>query len=59
MSSYVNRKKELEGKIDFPPMTIGDISIGVRLNKVNWFKGLIREIRFHPQALNTLAMQQL
>jgi hypothetical protein len=59
MSSYVNRRKELEGDIVFPPMTTGDISLGVRLNKVNWFKGLIREIRFHPAALDPLAMQHL
>lgn len=59
MSSYVNGKKELEGIVDFPAMTNGDISIGVRLNKVNWFKGLIKEIRFHPAALDPLAMQHL
>lgn len=59
MTSYVNRKKELEGTIDFPPMTNGNISLGVRLNKVNWFKGLIKEIRFHRAALDTTAMQHL
>ena len=59
MSSYVNGKKELEGIVDFPPMTSGNISIGVRLNKVDWFKGLIKEIRFHPAALNPLDMQHL
>ena len=57
MLSYVNGKKELEGIVDFPPMTSGDISIGVRLNKVNWFKGLIKEIRFHPAALDSLTLQ--
>ena len=57
MSSYINGKKELEGIVDFPPMTSGNISIGVRLNKVNWFKGLIKEIRFHPAALDSLTLQ--
>jgi hypothetical protein len=59
MTSYVNSKKELEGEIDFPPMTSGNISLGVRLNKVNWFKGLIREIRFHPAALDQSALQRM
>jgi hypothetical protein len=59
MSSYVDGKKELQGTIDFPAMTSGNIALGVRLNKVNWFKGLIREVRFHPAALDTAAMQHL
>ena len=54
MSSYINGKKELEGEIDFPAMTKGNISLGVRLNKVNWFKGQIREIRFHSEVLDGL-----
>lgn len=48
MFSYINGKKELEGEMDFSPMTKGDFSLGVRLNKVNWFKGQIRKILFHP-----------
>jgi hypothetical protein len=56
MTSYINRQKELEGELDFPSMTTGSIAIGVRLNRVNWFKGLIKEIRFHPKALDTLSM---
>jgi hypothetical protein len=51
MYSYINGQKELEGDIDFPPMTKGNISLGVRLNKVNWFRGQIQEICFHPKAL--------
>jgi hypothetical protein len=58
MTSYVNSKKELEGTIDIPPMTTGDISMGVRLNKVNWYKGLIKEIRFHSSPLDTSTMQK-
>lgn len=52
MRSYINGKKELEGELDFPSMTKGKISLGVRLNKINWFKGQIREIRFHPVVLD-------
>ena len=59
MTSYINRQQELEGELDFPSMTTGNIAIGVRLNKVNWFKGLIKEIRFHSKALNTVSMQHL
>lgn len=46
MTHYVNGKKELEGKIAFEPMTAGRTSIGVRQNKVSWYKGCIRELRF-------------
>ena len=59
MYSYVNGKKELEGEIDFPPMTMGQISFGARLNKMNWFKGQIREVRFHPATLVADALQHL
>ena len=58
MASYVNGIKELEGDINFAPLTQGEISVGVRLNKVSWFKGLIREIRFHPKALNSSMLQK-
>jgi Concanavalin A-like lectin/glucanases superfamily len=57
MYSYINGKKELEGEIDFPPMTKGNISLGVRLNKVNWFKGQIQEIRFHSEVLQAQYLQ--
>lgn len=58
MTSYVNAAKELEGDVNFVPMTTGQISLGVRLNKVNWFKGLISEIRFNPAALDPSALQR-
>lgn len=58
MTSYVNADKELEGDVNFVPMTAGQISLGVRLNKVNWFKGRIREIRFHAGALEKSALQR-
>jgi hypothetical protein len=58
MTSYVNGVKELEGDTNFTTVTSGEISLGVRLNKVNWFKGLIREIRFHPAALDQSALRQ-
>jgi len=57
MTSFVNGKKELEGKFNFSAMTKGNISLGVRLNKVDWFKGQIKEIRFHPEALKSQGLQ--
>lgn len=47
MYTYIDGKKELESEVDFPVMTKGNISLGVRLNKKNWFKGQIREVRFY------------
>lgn len=58
LSSYVNGVKELEGPVNFPVMKSGQISIGVRLNKVSWFKGAISEARFHPEALAASALQK-
>ncbi|MCU7551997.1 LamG domain-containing protein [Chitinophagaceae bacterium LB-8] len=51
MAHFINGVKELEGAIGLEPMNKGQISLGVRLNKVNWFKGWIKEVRFHPEAL--------
>ena len=42
MSSYVNGVKELEGKVSFSPMKPGQMSLGVRLNRVYWFIGSIK-----------------
>jgi hypothetical protein len=51
MSHYVNGVLELEGAVEFPPMSAGRTSIGVRQNRVSWFKGAISEVRFTPGAL--------
>jgi hypothetical protein len=59
MRSYVNGKKELEDTISLPPFAAGSLSLGVRLNKVNWYKGLIKEMRFHSTALNSHKLQRL
>lgn len=48
---YVNGRRELDGKITFGPLGEGRTSIGVRQNRVSWFKGKIRAIRFTPAAL--------
>lgn len=57
MTSYVDGVKELEGEVAFPPMVPGRVSLGVRQNKVYWFKGGISEVRFHPAALSPGQLQ--
>ena len=51
MSHYIDGELELAGEVEFPPMTTGRTSIGVRQNRVSWFKGAIAEVRFTPAAL--------
>jgi hypothetical protein len=51
MSHYVNGELDLSGEVEFPPMGPGRSSIGVRQNRVSWFKGAIAELRFTPAAL--------
>jgi hypothetical protein len=59
MQAYVNGRKELEGQIPFSPFTIGQTSIGVRLNLVNWYKGAIYKIKITPLKLEpVLFMKQ-
>ena len=57
LTGFVNGAKEMEGDIAFPSMKDGRISLGVRQNKVSWFKGAIREVRFHPTALTADQLQ--
>jgi Concanavalin A-like lectin/glucanases superfamily len=58
MAHYIDGVMELEGKVNFAPMTAGQISLGVRQNKVFWFKGGIAEVRFHPAALTPEQLQR-
>ena len=57
MTHYIDGVKELEGEVAFTPMVAGQISLGVRQNKVYWFKGGIREVRFHTGALGAAELQ--
>jgi hypothetical protein len=56
MTHYVDGKKELEGPVAFGPLGPGRVSIGVRQNKVSWFKGRIRQVRITPSALPATAL---
>jgi len=51
MSHYVNGVKEAEGPAAFGSTGPGRTSIGVRQNRVSWFKGAIRTIRITPEVL--------
>jgi hypothetical protein len=51
MSHFVNGRQELSGVTRFAPLGRGRTSIGVRLNRVSWFKGLIHSLRVTPDAL--------
>ncbi|MDI1336557.1 MAG: hypothetical protein PSU94_10295 [Lacunisphaera sp.] len=59
MTHFINGEKELEADVEFGPMTAGRISLGVRQNKVYWFKGRIAEVRFHPAALAPVQLQRM
>ena len=59
MTNYINGVKELSGEVVLPPMAEGRISIGVRQNKVCWYKGAIREIQFHSVALPPDALRRV
>lgn len=58
MSHYVDAGKQLEGAVIFPPMDAGRISLGVRQNRVHWFKGCIAQVRFTPAALPATDLQR-
>lgn len=51
MAHYVDGRREGAGAVVFGPLGAGRTSIGVRQNRVSWFKGRIRTIRFTPAAL--------
>lgn len=51
MTSFIDGVKELEGPVAFAPMGEGKLSLGVRQNRVFWFKGAVKELRFTPAAL--------
>ena len=51
MRHYIDGKLEMSGKIVFKPMGKGRVSIGVRQNKVYWYKGAVRMVSFASKAL--------
>lgn len=51
MRHYVDGKQEMSGPLTIAPLEQGQTSIGVRMNRVFWFKGAIRKTRFTGKAL--------
>ena len=51
MRHYVDGKLELAGKLTIKPFGKGRASIGVRQNKIYWFKGAVRKLKFTSRAL--------
>ena len=49
--SYVNGAQEGAAKLRLAPQANGHSSIGVRINRVNYFKGAIQSARFTRRAL--------
>jgi hypothetical protein len=53
-SSYVNGELQAQAPMpSFEPQGAGQASVGVRMNRVSYFNGAIREARFTHQALST------
>jgi len=49
--SYVNGVLQGKAAIHFDPEGPGHAAVGVRINKVDYFKGSVREARFTPRAI--------
>jgi hypothetical protein len=58
LAHFVDGVKECEGTGVFAPFEQGRVSLGVRQNKVSWFKGAIREVRFSLIALAPEKLQR-
>ena len=51
MRHYVDGNLELAVPIRFQPQGEGRTSLGVRINRVSWYKGAIRQVRITPRPL--------
>jgi hypothetical protein len=51
MRHYVDGVQELAGPLSISPLNRGQTSIGVRMNRIHWFKGAVRKARFTMKAL--------
>ena len=58
MRHYVDGVQELTGPLSFRAMQPGKMSLGVRLNKVSWYEGCIREVRYTPRALSAAELRK-
>ncbi|HSL23668.1 MAG TPA: family 43 glycosylhydrolase [Vicinamibacterales bacterium] len=51
MTHAVDGNTEARGEVAFKPLGAGRTSIGMRQNRVSWFKGRIRQVRITPEAV--------
>jgi hypothetical protein len=51
LRSYVNGTLEGKAPLQFSPQGPGHSSVGVRINRMYYFKGAVRQARFTPRAL--------
>ena len=51
LATFISGRKELTGLVDEVAVDSGTTSIGVRLNRVHWYKGAIYKIKITPRAL--------
>jgi Concanavalin A-like lectin/glucanases superfamily len=58
MRHFVDTQQQLDGAVAFPPTGPGRISLGVRQNRVHWFKGCIAQVRFTRTALDRGSLQR-
>jgi len=56
--AFVNGQLQGEADIAYAPQGQGRSSIGARMNKVDYFKGAVREARFTPRALAPEVLQK-
>ena len=55
---FVNGVKEVEADGAFTALGEGKVSIGVRQNLLYWFKGDVREVRWHREAIADAALHR-
>ena len=53
---FVDAVEELSGAVAFAPLGAGEMSIGTRINQVDWFKGCASELRIHDRALASVEL---
>jgi hypothetical protein len=58
MRHYVDGTEDASANLDALPFGPGKTSIGVRQNRVYWFNGCVRELRFVPRALSSDALER-
>src|SRR6478736_9787946 len=51
MRNYVDGVEQGSGPLAFGPIGAGQTSIGVRQNRVSWFKGMVHTLRVTPSVL--------